>query len=122
MTLEEALTAAKKTMSDAAKAYAAKTEPPRIFEWEALCAAAEGFTKAQWALKAPAKEDLPASAAVVPFGRDKGKALGDVDDKAIEWLRGVVGENVNDPAKANYKRKNEVLLRAVELEAERRGL
>lgn len=110
MGAEEELKAAKQKLSDAAKAYAAT---PVAQTWTAICDAAVEFSK---------HATLPPSLHRVPFGRDKGKSLDELDDKSVTWLLGVVFENVNDPSKSNYKRKNEILLEAVQAEAKRRGL
>jgi hypothetical protein len=64
--------------------------------------------------------DKDPNAMTVPFGRDKGKALTDVDDKCIDWLAEATKKSIADPAKAKFKSKNEALLQALRDEYIRR--
>ncbi len=115
MTLEEALTAAKKTLSDAAKTYSASgllADDVRKAAWGALCASAEAFAKAQWALKAPPRSST-SSGKVIPFGRSKGTPLHEAEKKDLEWFASILPESIADPAKAKYSGQNQELLDAV---------
>jgi hypothetical protein len=55
------------------------------------------------------------------FGRSKGKRLSEVGEKDLAWYIGAVTDSVADPAKANYKDRNESLLAALETEKARRA-
>lgn len=57
----------------------------------------------------------------VPFGKDRGKRLGEVSPDGLEWLRGVVSASIDNPAKANFKDKNMQLLASVEAELDLRA-
>lgn len=67
--------------------------------------------------KGPRKEKAM-SEETVPFGRDKGKKLSEVND--LSWLHRVVTENVNDPGKERWRAKNQELLDAIDAELARR--
>ena len=56
----------------------------------------------------------------VPFGRDKGKPISDIDDAALQWLADAVKKSVEDPEKAKFKKRNEELLTALRDEYKRR--
>lgn len=56
----------------------------------------------------------------VPFGRDAGKPITEVDDKALVWLGDAVRKSVDDPKKAKWKKKNQALLDALLAEHARR--
>ncbi len=120
MTPDETFAVARKNLHLSARAYATDSSGPAGAQlWEALCVSALAFAKAHWAIKAPPDtSDLVR----VPFGRDKGKLLSELDDRSVKWLSGVCAENVNDPTKSKYRAQNEVLSAAVQREAERRGL
>jgi hypothetical protein len=72
---------------------------------------------------APASRPAPRPAAsdvLVPFGRDAGRPLTEVDDKALVWLAGAVQKSIDDPERAQYRRKNIDLLAAVRAEQDAR--
>ena len=56
----------------------------------------------------------------VPFGRDKGKPIVDIDDVALKWLAEAVKKSVDDPEKAKFKARNEALLTDLRDEYKRR--
>ena len=57
---------------------------------------------------------------LVPFGRDKGKTLAEVDKRTLEWLFGIATQNIADPSKAKWAAKERVWLGHVEAELARR--
>ena len=63
------------------------------------------------------------SGLVLPFGKSKGKALGDpsvpLDD--LQWVEGALEQSLADPDKAKYRRKNEALKEAICEEINRRA-
>ena len=56
---------------------------------------------------------------VVKFGRDKGRALADVDD--LTWYRAAIARSVADPDKAQYHDRNIADLAAIDDEIARRS-
>lgn len=50
---------------------------------------------------------------VMPFGRDKGKRLGDLDERSLLWWKAVYERDVADEAKASYLARNQAALDAV---------
>ena len=94
-----------------------------------LCEAAKAYARAfdetarnpPGAPPSPSPSPSPSSASnmTVPFGRDKGKRLSEVDD--LSWLRRVVGKSVDDEAKQRFRAQNVALLDAIEAEIGRRG-
>lgn len=58
---------------------------------------------------------------VVPFGRDKGKPITEVDDACIQWLADAVKNSIDDPSKAKWKDKNQAMLDALRAEYKRRN-
>ncbi len=50
---------------------------------------------------------------VINFGSSKGKHVGELSSKDLAWYIKAVGESVEDPAKAQYKDRNEKLLDAL---------
>lgn len=57
---------------------------------------------------------------VVPFGRDKGKTLAEIDMRSLEWLASAAKSNINDPAKSKWRSKEQAWLAQVESEIARR--
>jgi len=57
---------------------------------------------------------------VVPFGRDKGKPITDVDDDALKWLAEAVKKSIADKDKEKWKAKNQAMLDALRAEYARR--
>ena len=55
-----------------------------------------------------------------PFGRDAGKPLGDLLDESLRWYIECLTQNINDPAKAKFKSKNQEVLQTLMLEIDRR--
>jgi hypothetical protein len=86
-------------LSDAAKAWAmADTTGTRAASGERAAVAGDGPT--------------------VRFGRDKGKRLSEVAD--LTWYRRAIAENVDDPARAEYRANNEAHLAAIDAEIARK--
>jgi hypothetical protein len=50
---------------------------------------------------------------VVPFGKNKGQSITDIDDGNLQWLADAVKKSIEDPEKAKFKRKNQELLDAL---------
>lgn len=57
----------------------------------------------------------------VPFGREKGKDLAEIDAKALSSLGDYLQKQVADPNKENYRARNQQLLDAVVTEGIARG-
>jgi hypothetical protein len=57
----------------------------------------------------------------VPFGKQKGQRIGDVDSRNLRWLLGVVEESIDSPEKERFRAKNVELRDAVRAELEGRG-
>lgn len=85
---------------------------------QALAEAAKEFT-AEWRKQQPAQSTSD-DVFTAPFGRDKGKALTDIDTRGLNWLRDAVASGVDDPAKSRWKAQNQALLDAIEAELEQR--
>lgn len=83
--------------------------------WTMLSEAAQKYAKARWAAAAPPPPTRD-PAAVVPFGRDKGVLLSEADTKSLNGLRRIIAENVADPAKSQWRDRNEKLLAAIDAE------
>lgn len=56
----------------------------------------------------------------VPFGKEKGKDLAEIDARALSSLADYLGKQVEDPAKAQYRARNQQLLDACVAEGIRR--
>lgn len=50
---------------------------------------------------------------VMPFGRDKGKRLSELDERSLLWWKGVYERDIADGAKANFLARNQAALDAV---------
>lgn len=61
----------------------------------------------------------PDPSAVIPFGKNKGKALSELTDKSFLWYLEKARESVHDP---KWGEKNQPWLATCETEAKRRGL
>lgn len=57
----------------------------------------------------------------VRLGKSRGTPIPDADDNTLEWYRGVLAENVANPAKARWRDENQADLDAVEAEIRRRN-
>lgn len=68
----------------------------------------------------PTSKPQPTHGPVYPFGKDKGKPLGEVPMESLSWAMDTLRQNVEDKAKAKYKEKNQALLKAMEEEVDRR--
>jgi len=64
--------------------------------------------------------DTDPNTATIPFGRDKGKPITDVDDSSLKWVAESIKKSIDDPAKSKWKSKNETLLTALRDEHKRR--
>lgn len=62
----------------------------------------------------------PGDGFCVPFGRDKGRFLIDVDDACLKWLASALETSISDPEKSTYAAKNRRDLSAVRDEQNRR--
>lgn len=63
-----------------------------------------------------------ASGAVFPpFGRRKGQPIAGCDLENLEWYRAAVQKSVDDPARAQWREKNQAVLDAIEAEIARQG-
>ena len=56
------------------------------------------------------------SGQVIPFGRSKGQAIEECDEKDLQWVAGAMRESIADPAKEKWAPKNRILLDAIEAE------
>lgn len=56
-----------------------------------------------------------------PFGRKKGQPIVGCDLENLEWYRGAIQRSVDDPARANFREKNQAVLDAIEAEIARQG-
>jgi len=77
-----------------------------------------------WQRPSPPTADFApnrASGVKVPFGRDKGKDLSELDAKALSSLGAYLEKQVQDPSKANFAAGNQRLLDAVVAEVAARG-
>lgn len=70
---------------------------------------------------APAAPRASGEGITIPFGKHKGKRLGEPPADDLIWLKGAVEKSVDDPAKANFKEKNLALLNAIEAELDLRA-
>jgi len=67
------------------------------------------------------EQGAPQSGAqTVPFGKNKGKAITELEDKSLAWYIGAAQDNIKDPAKSKWKAKEEKWLAALVAERERR--
>lgn len=57
----------------------------------------------------------------IPFGRNAGLLLGEVDDDDLKWLRSALARSLSDPGKAKFKASNQQLLDHVLAEQKRRS-
>lgn len=57
----------------------------------------------------------------VPFGRDKGRTLGECEVSGLRWLHGAVSASVDDPAKERWRAANVALADAIRGELQSRG-
>lgn len=118
------LDAARQRLYDEAIAFAGGDVNDRG-QQRILCEAAKAYARAfDGAARNPPgapPSPSPSSATdmMVPFGRDKGKRLSEVDD--LSWLRRVVGKSVDDEAKQRFRAQNIALRDAIEAEIGRRG-
>ena len=53
---------------------------------------------------------------VIPFGRSKGKALGECDTEDLKWVAGALTRSIEDLSKARFKTENETLRDAIQAE------
>lgn len=58
---------------------------------------------------------------VVPFGKNKGMKLSELNDKQLVWYFNAATENVADPAKEKFRAKEQVWLNAISEEMAKRG-
>jgi len=58
---------------------------------------------------------------LVPFGKNKGKRIDELDDAALNWYVGAAKKNIADPEKAKWKVKEERWLAQLESEKARRA-
>lgn len=56
------------------------------------------------------------SGAVLTFGNAKGQSVEEADTKDLKWAAGVLAENIEDPAKSQWRIKNVELLKAIDQE------
>lgn len=75
---------------------------------------------AQAPQNAPA-ETTGGAGPIAKFGKSKGEPLSSLSESDLTWYVGVCRQNVEDPAKARYRRSNEEHLREVLLELEQRN-
>ncbi len=109
-------------LGSAAHNYATVKDLP---SWERLCKAALAYGQASEPLKKEYQRksrggDDTERVHLVPFGKDKGKALGDCNTKNLEWLHGIIQQSVTDPTKAKWKANNQRLAAAISAELEAR--
>lgn len=57
---------------------------------------------------------------VVPFGKNKGKSIKELEDKSLAWYIDAAQKAIADPAKAKWKAKEERWLKALEAERDAR--
>jgi len=62
------------------------------------------------------------SSFVLTFGKHKDKSIHEVDSDYLKWLMGSTEEAMKDPAKANFKAKNKVMLDAILTELQNRAV
>lgn len=60
------------------------------------------------------------SGKTLPFGRQKGVAIEEVDDENLRWVLGRVRESLDDPSKDRFRAANAELADAIEKELETR--
>lgn len=58
---------------------------------------------------------------VVPFGKNKGMKLSELNDKQLVWYFNAATENIADPAKEKFRAKEQVWLNAISEEMAKRG-
>lgn len=58
---------------------------------------------------------------VVPFGKNKGMKLSELNEKQLVWYFNAATENVADPAKEKFRAKEQVWLNAISEEMAKRG-
>ena len=64
--------------------------------------------------------DTDPSMVTVPFGKNKGQSITDIEDTQLKWLADAVKKSVADPEKSKWKKKNQALLDALRDEYKRR--
>jgi hypothetical protein len=66
----------------------------------------------------------PSPAPKLPFGRSKGKAIDDpaVPAEDLTWMMNALGEKLNDPARAQWKAKDKLMIDALKAELAKRQL
>ena len=71
---------------------------------------ADAYARARWATAAGSggrKDGKPSTSSVVlPFGRAKGKTVGEASTGDLKWVAGAVRESLSDPAKACFCNEN----------------
>jgi hypothetical protein len=62
-------------------------------------------TAAERSARSREEHDATTADMVMPFGRDKGKRLVDLDVRSLRWWEGVFRRDIDDPEKARYAEK-----------------
>lgn len=62
------------------------------------------------------ERDKDPGSVTVPFGRDKGKKLTEIDESSLTWLADTIKKSIEDPAKEKFKTRNQALLDALRAE------
>lgn len=88
---------------------------------KALANAADAYAKARWSTKTQKRPESPASGMTVPFGRAKGRTIGEADTRDLQWVLKCVNDSIDDAAKQRWRESNERLANAIQHELELRG-
>jgi len=67
------------------------------------------------------RESASASSFVLTFGKHKDRPIHAVDTDYLKWLLGSTEDAMKDPAKANFKAKNKIMLDAILTELQNRA-
>jgi hypothetical protein len=112
------LTQARTRLEEAARTYTINTKAETV---RALCAAAVVYADSRAAEVKKAERAKGGTGVLVPFGRDKGKDLAEVESKSLHWLMKVAEEALENPEKERWREKNEELYATAEQELKQRG-
>lgn len=113
------LSEARQALLGAASAYAQAVDEASA---KALFAAAIRYHQARMATASGAAAAAgQQAAAVMPFGRARGRPLSEVSTRDVEWALGVVEASIEDASKARWRDSNLRLLGELRAELGRRA-
>jgi hypothetical protein len=110
-------------LTDAAQAFSAALGEEQATK--RLAAAALEYARVRWSAKTGSngrKDAKPSTSTVaLPFGRSKGKPIGEASTGELRFVLGVVEESIDDESKARWRASNISLRDSVRAELANRG-